>query len=58
MAMHYYNPEQKSSKFIGLWNFLRSRKAELESKAWVKQADLRDRLLELDRHLGEILSET
>jgi len=37
---------------------LRGRRARLESKAWMEQSELRDRLLELDRYLGEILSES
>ena len=36
---------------------LRESRAQIESKAGVEQADLRDRLLELDRHLEEMLSE-
>jgi metallo-beta-lactamase family protein len=36
---------------------LRGRKAQLESRGWVEQAELRDRLVELSRNLGEIASE-
>ena len=37
---------------------LRARKGQLETRGWMEQADLRDRLLELSRNLGEIASET
>jgi len=36
---------------------LKTRRAQLESKPWVEQTDLRDRLLELNRGLMEINSE-
>jgi hypothetical protein len=32
--------------------------AQLESKEWAKQAEIRDRILELNRELSEIVSET
>ena len=37
---------------------LRERKAQLESKEWTEQTELRDRLLELNRNLSAIVSET
>jgi metallo-beta-lactamase family protein len=37
---------------------LRGRKAQLESKEWMEQAEIRDRILELNRDLGKIVSET
>ncbi len=37
---------------------LRSRTAQLESKDWAEQAEIRERLLELNRNLSEIVSET
>jgi metallo-beta-lactamase family protein len=37
---------------------LRSRKAQLESKEWAEQAEIRDRVLELNRDLSQIVSET
>jgi metallo-beta-lactamase family protein len=37
---------------------LRSRTTKLEAREWTEQAELRDRLLELNRDLSEIVSET
>ena len=36
---------------------LRGRKGQLESKEWTEQAEIRDRLLNLNRQLSEIVSE-
>ena len=36
---------------------LRDRKSQLESKAWLEQTELKDRILELNRNLTEIISE-
>ena len=36
---------------------LRGRKYRLESKAWLEQTEIKDRILELNRNLGEIISE-
>ena len=36
---------------------LRGRKVQLESKEWTEQAEIRDRLLNLNRQLSEIVSE-
>ncbi len=36
---------------------LRSRKGQLEAKEWTQQAELRDRLLELNRQFSEMVSE-
>jgi metallo-beta-lactamase family protein len=37
---------------------LRGRKAQLESKEWTEQAEIRDRVLELSRDLSRIVAET
>ena len=37
---------------------LRERMKQIESKPWIDQTDLRDRLLEVHRHLLEIISQT
>ena len=37
---------------------LRGRMTQIESKPWVEQTDLRDRLIEVNRHLLEIISQT
>ncbi len=60
------HPEQAAPQID--WDFLiadmearfaqiRQRKAQLENKAWVEQTELRDRLLEANRGLVEIISE-
>jgi len=36
---------------------IRERQAKLEAHAWVEQTEIRDRLLELNRHLTELISE-
>ena len=36
---------------------IRERQAKLESHAWVEQTEIRDRLLELNRHLAELISQ-
>ena len=36
---------------------IRERRAKLESHAWVEQTEIRDRLLELNRHLTELISQ-
>ncbi len=36
---------------------IRDRKAKIEAKAWLEQTDLRDRLLDANRHLTAIISE-
>jgi metallo-beta-lactamase family protein len=38
-------------------DLIRERAKELESKPWVDQADLRDRLLEVNKEMLELVSE-
>jgi hypothetical protein len=37
---------------------LRGRKARLESKEWTEQAEIRDRVQDLNRDLAKIVAET
>jgi metallo-beta-lactamase family protein len=36
---------------------IRDRQAKLKDRAWVEQTEIRDRLLELNRHLTELISQ-
>ncbi len=67
-AAKYVEFPEKASPRID-WNYLlsdaelkmtalRGRMSQIESKPWVEQTDLRDRLIEVNRHLLEIISQT
>jgi len=36
---------------------IRDRRARLKDHAWVEQTEIRDRMLELNRHLTELISQ-
>jgi len=67
VTKHVEFPEKAAPRID--WNYLvsdvelkvsqlRERTKQIESKPWIEQTDLRDRLIEIHRHLLELISQT